>query len=558
MRKTLVVIILTFLSVSIYSDNLTRSVHQILPTGDRVNIEKYNNNFNTVISELIINQYNEGTEIWHYCIPSGETGKTTAIGYSAGYVFAGTWYGGNKMFVGISGAGTPDWETPDPEVGANQYWTYYGSSSAASDTTDIFYGAFAWKVYDNMGTPSVYTDDTLISYNTKIRKYNSSSSTPVWEYESINSFILPTSDDPGNFTCSKNGEAVTVAGKIDGHLAIAVFHDTSNIPVLIYEDTSITSVARYLEITDDGSKIIFRKSAILYRVDVATGVLEATYNLGASTDCFAISGDGSTVAYGFTSMGIAKWNGSSYSQTFSMPASGYYCGTAAISSDNSTAYIGLYRNDYRTNKIFCIDINSNNPLWVYDYPVGSGSNQDFMETMDCSSDGRWLVAGSWGCATGGGPEIEVFDRENPTSPTFTIDTPGSVFDVDITPDGCYISATGKHVHANIMGSGNDTYFAYIDEASSVEEENKQLFNINQAFYNHENSTATFFFSMLNSSFVKLVLYDISGKKVESLINNQMTSGDHNVVFNLNLVNGIYFYRLTIGNNTISNKLFITN
>jgi len=108
-----------------------------------------------------------------------------------------------------------------------------------------------------------------------------------------------------------------------------------------------------------------------------------------------------------------------------------------------------------------------------------------------------------------------------------------------------------------MGSGNDTYFSHIDEAVSVEEVNNN-FSINSVFYNYNNNVISFSFRILNSSFVKLVLYDISGKRVETLINNQMTTGEHNKDFNLNLTNGIYIYRLTVGSNTFSNKLLITH
>ncbi len=58
--------------------------------------------------------------------------------------------------------------------------------------------------------------------------------------------------------------------------------------------------------------------------------------------------------------------------------------------------------------------------------------------------------------------MNVFDDLAPEAPVFSINTPGSVFHVDISSDGRYITSAGKHVHANQMGSGTDVYMAEID------------------------------------------------------------------------------------------------
>ncbi|MBN1619173.1 hypothetical protein JW890_00465 [candidate division WOR-3 bacterium] len=497
--------------------------------------------------------------IWHYSVASGLTGKNTSIGNSADQVFAGTWYGGSKMFTGTGGFGTPVWETPQPSVGANEYWRNWASRSVSSASSDLFYSLSAWEVWDDMGTPGATGDDTLISKNFQVSRYSHSSSVPIWTWDGTGYFLQASVDEPGKTAISGDGSVLAVTGLIDGHLAVMFFSDTSSAPVMIYENPGIAYSARQVRLTSDGSTCIFSCGANLYRVEVATGNLAGTHSLGASTDCFGVSGDGSIVSYGFTSAYIAQWNGTNYGIIHSFPVSSYYAGSAVVSQNGNYAYFGFYRNDYLTNRIYCYDLTQSAIIMTYNYPIGSGTNQDIISWLDCSDDGRWLAAGSWGCQTGGGPEIQVFDNTKPTSPVFTIDTPGSVFHVDISPDGQYISSTGKHVHANTMGSGIDLYFAEID-ILNVEEENNSAIGNNGS----ENICAVrtaggmvkLSFSLPFESFVTLDIFDAAGRSLGSYINAELISGNHEIQLRLDVSDGVYFYELKTGETFSRGKFFL--
>ena len=472
--------------------------------------------------------YSTSQVLWHYSVASGLTGKNTSIGFNSTCVFAGSWYGGAKMFQGIGGSGTPEWEMTQPSVGANQYWKYWATNAVSSESSDIFYSLSSWEVWDDMNTPSNYNDDTLVSVNFQVSKYNHSSATPEWTWDGTDYFIQGSVDQPGKVAISDDGGFIAVTGIIENHLAVVVFEQNSSTPLLVYQDSNLTSDARQLRITGDGSKIIFRKSAVLYRVDVATGNLEASYSLDASTDCFGVSSDGSVIAYGFTNAYVIQWNGTSYSSLYSFPVSGYYGGAAAVNDSNDLVYFGFYKNNYLSNRIYCYNISQNNITWVYDYPTGSGGNQDIISWMDCSEDGRWLVAGSWGCQYGGGDEVEVFDCLNPTAPVFTINTPGSVFHVDISPDGGYISSTGKHVHANTMGSGIDLYFAETDALGVAEQP-----GFNQGgkpvVTNYSGKEVLISFDLINTTRVSLDIYDVKGSRIATLIDQIMHPGNYEIV-----------------------------
>lgn len=73
------------------------------------------------------------------------------------------------------------------------------------------------------------------------------------------------------------------------------------------------------------------------------------------------------------------------------------------------------------------------------------------------------------------------------------------------------------------------------------------FVLRQNYPNPFNPTTTITFVLPHASDVTLHVYDITGRKVRTLINGQMSAGSHQVVFEArDLTSGIYFYRLNTG------------
>jgi len=66
-----------------------------------------------------------------------------------------------------------------------------------------------------------------------------------------------------------------------------------------------------------------------------------------------------------------------------------------------------------------------------------------------------------------------------------------------------------------------------------------------------NSTTTISFSLIGESKVDLIVFNLKGQRVISLINNDLVEGDHSVVWNgidetgKSVSSGVYFYRLQI-------------
>ncbi|TVR12528.1 MAG: T9SS C-terminal target domain-containing protein [Balneolaceae bacterium] len=57
--------------------------------------------------------------------------------------------------------------------------------------------------------------------------------------------------------------------------------------------------------------------------------------------------------------------------------------------------------------------------------------------------------------------------------------------------------------------------------------------------------------------MRLDVYDMTGRHVAELVNEQINAGQHRVTFNaMNLSSGVYIYRLQAGNEILTRKLTI--
>lgn len=382
--------------------------------------------------------------LWQYHIDDGGPQRNcVAIGFDDGYVWSGGWYGGGKMFE-MQGDGTPLWEFDrEREFGV-----------AAAEDADIFYG--------------VWYDDRDGSF--EVYRFHASSPVPDWTWDGGAAGYAPYGvDEPGRVACSADGGVLAVGGNDGDSLAVMFFAENSPEPFAVYEDEGIPYNPRQLRLTDDGTKCIFRASASLYRVDVATATLEDSYDLGASTDCFGVSPDGSVVVYGFGGMNVLGWNGSEYEHLwyYAHPGSNY-AGVADVAADDEEIVLVWYSTTYLQNWVTRFNVSDGpEPLWVYETHPGGGEYQDVPAWIELSGDGEWICIGYWGDQTRANPEVQVLKDSKPDGLWFGYSTPGSVFGVDISPGGEYVASAGKGVHANQMGSGGDVFAGYVDPESGV-------------------------------------------------------------------------------------------
>jgi len=81
--------------------------------------------------------------------------------------------------------------------------------------------------------------------------------------------------------------------------------------------------------------------------------------------------------------------------------------------------------------------------------------------------------------------------------------------------------------------------------------------LQQNYPNPFNPTTVITYHLATNSLVDLVVYDILGRKVETLLRERQNAGDHSVIFNAGgLSSGAYFYKLTAGDFVDTKKLIV--
>ncbi len=82
------------------------------------------------------------------------------------------------------------------------------------------------------------------------------------------------------------------------------------------------------------------------------------------------------------------------------------------------------------------------------------------------------------------------------------------------------------------------------------------FSLKQNYPNPFNPTTNIRIQMPKEGFAKLTVFDVTGKEVAVLVNEDLKAGEYNVDFNAsNLTSGIYFYQLFVGDNTNKGNRF---
>ncbi len=83
------------------------------------------------------------------------------------------------------------------------------------------------------------------------------------------------------------------------------------------------------------------------------------------------------------------------------------------------------------------------------------------------------------------------------------------------------------------------------------------FRLRQNYPNPFNPVTVVLFDLPQSSFAKLIVYDILGREVATLVNKELKAGTHSAAWNASgYPSGIYFYRLETKNFTDVKKMVL--
>ncbi|MCC6866801.1 MAG: T9SS type A sorting domain-containing protein [Ignavibacteria bacterium] len=84
------------------------------------------------------------------------------------------------------------------------------------------------------------------------------------------------------------------------------------------------------------------------------------------------------------------------------------------------------------------------------------------------------------------------------------------------------------------------------------------FILEQNFPNPFNPVTSIVFKVKQNSDVNIVIFDVNGREIETIVNNRFTTGTYSVDWNAaNFSSGVYFYQMTAGNFKETRKMILT-
>ncbi|KPL08346.1 hypothetical protein AMJ86_00920 [bacterium SM23_57] len=465
---------------------------------------------------------------------------TTTCNTIDGYVFAGTWLNPpmEAQLFALGGGGTPEWGYSGTEFFVD-----------AGDTT------FTLAAVDDYGA------------GVNVCKWTGpGDTTPDWTAN----FPGYAVSSYGPFAVSDDGSTIAaIAAPAGGDAHLLLFDVDDPNPLIDYVATGL-GFPRYVKINADGRYTAFIALATLVVFDRDSLNVRDQISMGASNSALDISGDGNLVAYGWPSLVLMEWTGSSYQNLWSYSAGGYYLSRIAISNDGSTMVSCWYNTPHNTIKVVVHDTGSSTPLWIYDYPTSSGTYQEVCHDIDITDDGAYFIIGSFGDDANLNPEVHIFQRDATPHIYYTVDMPGSMFSVDIEGDGSYATAAGKHIHANAMGRGGDIVMINTDITgiTNTESINLPVKRLSLNIYpNPFHEYTNIRYSIPDTRYLiqnpTLSIYDANGRMVKFLnpvssIENQESEVSWNGTdsFNRKLPGGVYFVQLESGKQIVTRKIVI--
>jgi hypothetical protein len=176
-----------------------------------------------------------------------------------------------------------------------------------------------------------------------------------------------------------------------------------------------------------------------------------------------------------------------------------------------------------------------------------GTQNDAGYSVVQSQDGGYVVAGVTNSFGAGGADIGLLKTDSLGNLIWITSIGGPnadvAKDIKLTSDGGYI-ITGA---TNSFGAGlDDVWLVKLEPDITSVEENVIVkdYILKQNYPNPFNPTTTIKWQQPETGFVTLKIYDVLGKEVITLVNEELISGMHETVFDASrLSSGIYLYQL---------------
>ena len=265
------------------------------------------------------------------------------------------------------------------------------------------------------------------------------------------------------------------------------------------------------------------------------------------SNVLVVDGDSATVDLG-NSM-LFDWNGSGWSAAF----------WVKLNSWDENWQTALKKGDAYS---FERDFNNDQLQFFFQGSEGSAFSP---RIVDLVPDSTWHhIAGTYdGVDQNIYFDGELFD---------TVNNPGAM---PIKPDNVFIGSTGKDRYFN--GCFDDVRFynkALTEEevavlaermTTSVDESDLLLpvqYNLAQNYPNPFNPTTTLEYALAERSLVSIIVYDLLGRKVRTLVNGTQNAGKNSVIwdgkneFSISVSSGVYIYKIVAGEFSETRKMLL--
>ena len=357
------------------------------------------------------------------------------------------------------------------------------------------------------------------------------------------------------------GSAMGVAEASDGTIFLANGHD--GLRAYHFDGSSFSNLA-HIENSDSGeaNRMAIADDGTIFLANGADGLRAYTYdgasftNTGHTYDCgmddspcsaedVDVSADGTVfLANGRDGLRVYHFDGMTFINT------AHSNDLNGIGSDANSVTVGADETIFVANGF--------NGLWAYDYNGNSLTEKSHIgisggEASDlalASGDGTIFLAIKRNWLTGLDSRLMAFNFNGDSfTPTASIEAI-SALGVAIGADGTVFLANGTEGLDAYSYSGSITSVA--DAISDIPLDYKLLQNYPNPF----NPSTTIEFVLAKSAPVTIQVFDISGKVVATLVDNEMLApGSHQRIFDAgHLASGIYLYRMRAGNFEQTRKL----
>ncbi|HEY5125326.1 MAG TPA: T9SS type A sorting domain-containing protein [Ignavibacteria bacterium] len=102
----------------------------------------------------------------------------------------------------------------------------------------------------------------------------------------------------------------------------------------------------------------------------------------------------------------------------------------------------------------------------------------------------------------------------------------------------YALSTGIHT---IKGGNDTTFFTSLNNNTTII--NPRNFELKQNYPNPYNNSTLIEYYLNEQGWVKIKLYDITGKEIATLVNEVQSIGGYGIPVSIDFSSGIYFYRM---------------